>query len=139
MKLDSKTKRKIYDRTRGYCHLCSKKLAFTNYGKLGARAAWEIDHSNPRANGGTDRIYNLYAACISCNRSKQHGSTRSARAQNGRTRAPLSAEKRRKAVRDNTLAGGIAGLLGGTLLGPAGAVLGASIGAALGNCVDPEA
>ena len=138
MKFDTKTKRTIYDRTRGYCHLCNKKLAFKNYGKSGGKAAWEIDHSNPKANGGSDRLNNLYAACISCNRSKQHSSTRTARAQNGRTRAPLSAEKRKRAVRENTLAGGIAGLLGGALLGPGGAVVGASIGAVLGNCIDPE-
>lgn len=29
----------IYDRTSGYCHLCGKKLAFTNHGAVGARGA----------------------------------------------------------------------------------------------------
>ncbi|MDF1822285.1 MAG: HNH endonuclease [Alcanivoracaceae bacterium] len=138
MRFDTKTKRTIYDRTRGYCHLCNKKLAFKNYGKSEGRAAWEIDHSNPKANGGTDRLNNLYAACISCNRSKKHSSTRTARAQNGRTRAPLSAEKRQKAVRGNTLVGALVGLLGGAVLGPAAAVAGAGIGAAVGKAIDPD-
>lgn len=39
----------IYERTRGYCHLCWKKLSFCNYGKPGMRAAWEVEHSCPRA------------------------------------------------------------------------------------------
>lgn len=33
----------IYDRTSGYCHLCGKKLAFTNYARFGERGAWEIE------------------------------------------------------------------------------------------------
>jgi 5-methylcytosine-specific restriction endonuclease McrA len=46
------------------------KLAFTNYGKRGARAAWEVDHSRAKANGGTDHLNNLMPACIPCNREK---------------------------------------------------------------------
>lgn len=38
--------RRIYDRTSGYCHLCHKKLAFTNYGRYGAKGVWEVEHSN---------------------------------------------------------------------------------------------
>jgi hypothetical protein len=30
----------IYDKTNGYCNHCGKKLAFSNYGVLGARGAW---------------------------------------------------------------------------------------------------
>ena len=60
----------IYDRSRGYCHICGKKLAFINYGNFGKRGAWEVDHSKPRVKGGTDHPNNLYPACISCNRSK---------------------------------------------------------------------
>jgi len=51
--------RAIYDRTAGRCHVCSKTLAFRNYGKMAERAAWEVDHSNPRISGGTDRSNNL--------------------------------------------------------------------------------
>ncbi len=129
----------IYDRTSGYCHICGKKLAFTNYGKPGARGAWEVEHSVARANGGTDRLNNLYAACIPCNREKRDGSTRTARAHNGRTRAPLSRERRGAAKTRNALAGGAAGaILGGRFFGPAGALIGGLIGAAVGKSAKVE-
>jgi 5-methylcytosine-specific restriction endonuclease McrA len=60
----------IYDRTSGYCHICKRKVAFCNYGALGRRGAWEVEHSHARAKGGSDRLGNLYAACIKCNREK---------------------------------------------------------------------
>ena len=124
----------IYDRTSGYCHICGKKLAFTNYAKPGKRGGWEVEHSVPRANGGTDRLNNLYAACITCNREKRDGSTRAARARNGRTRAPLSRSKRAKQRATNTAVGaGLGALVGGVLLGPPGALIGAGIGAAAGK------
>jgi 5-methylcytosine-specific restriction endonuclease McrA len=131
--------RTIYDRTRGKCHLCHRKLAFNNYGCVGARMAWEIEHSNPRANGGTERFNNLYGACIPCNRSKGARSTRSARGKNGYTRAPLSREKHAAAKRGNTLGGAVAGgLLGFRVGGPPGAALGALLGAAIGSSKDPD-
>ena len=60
----------IYDKNDGYCWHCDKKLAFTNYGIVGARGAWEVDHSVPIARGGTGYFRNLVPSCISCNRSK---------------------------------------------------------------------
>ena len=69
----------IYDRTSGYCHICRKKLAFKNYGKLGQRGAWEVEHSRAQAKGGTDRLNNLYPACITCNRRKGTRTTRTLR------------------------------------------------------------
>lgn len=80
----------IYDSTAGRCHICRKKLSFRNYASLGRKGAWEVDHSNPRARGGSDRLNNLRPACISCNRSKQHRTTRTARAWHGHTSAPRS-------------------------------------------------
>src|SRR5436190_23772164 len=91
MAFDNERLSDIYDRTCGHCHTCGKKVAWSNYTNFGARGAWEVEHSSPRARGGTDRLSNLYPACISCNRSKRDGSTRSARAQYGRGAAPLSA------------------------------------------------
>jgi hypothetical protein len=38
----------IYDRTSGYCHIFHRKLVFTNYGIVGAKGAWEVEHSGPR-------------------------------------------------------------------------------------------
>jgi 5-methylcytosine-specific restriction endonuclease McrA len=129
----------IYDRTSGHCHICGKKLAFTNYAKTGKRGAWEVEHSVARANGGTGRLNNLYAACIPCNREKRDGSTRTARARNGRTRAPLSREKRATAKTRNALAGGAAGaVIGGRFFGPPGALIGGLIGAAIGKSAKVE-
>ena len=33
----------IYASTRGYCHGCRRKLAFTSYARGDARGAWDID------------------------------------------------------------------------------------------------
>lgn len=128
----------IYDRTSGYCHLCSKRLAFTNYGSTRDRGAWEVEHSVPKACGGTDRLNNLYAACISCNRSKRARPTRACRAENGRTRAPLNSSARRAAKTENALAGAGLGALLGLPFGPIGALVGSAIGAGLGHKENPD-
>ena len=60
----------IYDKNNGRCWHCNKKLSFTNYGMIGEKGAWEVDHSNPVSRGGTDYLRNLVPACIDCNRSK---------------------------------------------------------------------
>jgi 5-methylcytosine-specific restriction endonuclease McrA len=136
---ENKTLRKIYDRTTGKCHICGKKLAFSNYGDHGTRSAWEVEHSIPRAKGGSDHGNNLYAAHITCNRSKQAVSTRAARAQHGRTRAPLSVTRRKKAKAENTAVGaGIGAVVGGVLAGPPGVWIGGGIGAFFGNYANPD-
>lgn len=96
----------IYDRTSGYCHICGKKLAFQNYGRPGRKGAWQVEHSNPRVKGGSDRLTNLFAACIDCNLSKATSTTRTARRWYGRNRAPLSRDRRRQAQLRNAIAGG---------------------------------
>lgn len=103
----------IFDRTSGYCHLCFTRLAFGNYGRLGARGAWEVEHSNPRANGGTNRLNNLYAACITCNRSKGLRATRMVRGRYGYRAAPYSTAKREALRARNALLGAILGYLAG--------------------------
>lgn len=123
----------IYDRTSGYCHLCNRKLAWTNYAAHGCKGSWEVEHSVPRASGGTNRMNNLYAACIECNRRKQHHSTRSCRAENGRTKAPLGRSARRAAKRDNALAGAGLGALLGVPFGPIGIFAGSVFGACIGE------
>jgi 5-methylcytosine-specific restriction endonuclease McrA len=60
----------IFDKTRGHCWHCGKQLAWTNYGMVGKRGAWEVDHSRSLARGGTHYLRNLVPACIECNRSK---------------------------------------------------------------------
>ena len=66
----------IYDKTNGYCRYCGKKLAWRNYGILGAKAAWEVDHGIPLSRGGSDYFRNLWPACVECNREKSDMPTR---------------------------------------------------------------
>lgn len=54
----------------GLCFYCEKKLSFSNYGKVGERGAWEVDHFIPIASNGAHQMYNLVPACVSCNTEK---------------------------------------------------------------------
>jgi len=127
--LDARTKA-IYLKTAGHCHICGRRLSQSALGKPGG---WERDHSIPRACGGTDRLTNLYPACVACNRSKQAWSTRSARTRHGLTRAPLSREQTSSRRLENTVVGlALGALLGHALLGPAWSV-GSLLGALLGR------
>ncbi|WP_420559750.1 HNH endonuclease [Tepidicaulis sp.] len=138
MSFDANRQDLIFARTDGCCHICRKKLARKNYGVVGARGAWEVEHSVPRASGGSDRLNNLYPACISCNRAKGVTSTRGSRRKNGFRCAPLSPAKKE----ENAWIGGVGGALGGRILlaplGPLGIALGAVIGAAIGKMIEPD-
>lgn len=133
---DQKKLNTIYERTDGQCHLCRKKLARKNYGMPGARGAWEVEHSKPRSKGGTDHRNNLYAACVSCNRSKRNGSTRTARYKHGYRAAPFSAEKKKENV---LLGAGVGGALAWILVPPQIKVVGAVMGAVLGGLTGANA
>jgi hypothetical protein len=129
----------IFERTDGQCHICWGVLAFRNYGTYGERGAWEIEHSNPKCKGGSDRLSNLYPAHISCNREKGGMHTRTARRWNDQTRAPLSREKRMQKREENALAGAGIGAISGALVGgPLGFLVGGIAGAILGNELEPE-
>jgi hypothetical protein len=133
------TRARIFDRTGGHCHLCGGGLCWANYGRPGARGAWEVEHSVPRVRGGTDRMNNLYAAHVDCNRAKQARSTRSARAPYGRTRAPMSTSAIARARRRNAGLGGVlAGVAGGLAFGPPGLLLGVVLGGVVGYQSDPK-
>ncbi|MGQ0543022.1 MAG: HNH endonuclease [Blastocatellia bacterium] len=135
---DEKLER-IFDRTSGYCHLCSRKLAFCNYAIRGARGAWNVEHSVPRALGGTDHLNNLYPAHIECNELKGINCTKRSRAAHGRTRAPYSATKRIQKRENNALRKGVlTGAAGGAMFGPSGAIIGAFIGAISGYNENPD-
>jgi len=60
----------IFGKTDGYCRYCGKQLAWNNYGRVGDRGAWEVDHSIPISRGGTDYLRNLWPACVGCNTEK---------------------------------------------------------------------
>jgi len=128
----------IYGRTSGYCHICHKKVAFKNYGQREARGAWEVEHSVPRAKGGTNHLNNLYPACIPCNRAKGTRKTKSVRAENGVSKAPLSITNREKAKTENALAGGVIGGAVGAVFGPIGVLIGAAVGSNIGNRKNPD-
>ncbi len=138
MGFDIKRQQEIFNKTDSYCHICRKKLKFEQYGRIGNVGAWEVEHSKPQSKGGTDHLNNLYASCISCNRSKGASSTRSARRKNGYKSAPLS-----KSLRTTrTVIGGVSGAVAVRIvlapLGPVGWILGAGIGALIGANSDPE-
>lgn len=140
MKYDEDTLRAVYAKTNGRCHLCHKRLAFSNYNSHGERGAWEVDHSIPVVNGGADHLNNLLPAHTSCNRSKQARSSRSARRGCGKTRAPLSSVALRRAKLGNAVAGAIAaGMFGARIAGPVGFWIGAIAGAVIAYDIDPEA
>ena len=138
MKADDERLTSIFRRTDGQCHICRKQLCFRNYGVMGKRGAWEIEHSRPRSKGGTDHRNNLYAACIRCNRSKGNATTASARAQNGYRRAPLSEAKKNK----NAWTGGAVGALAFLFVPPplrlATAVVGGVVGTVVGKSYEPD-
>lgn len=129
----------FYDKTAGRCHVCRKKLAFTKYGLVRARGAWEVDHSRARARGGTDLFRNLLPACIGCNRSKGARSTRSARAYHGYSKAPLSRGARSEDRSRNTILAACAGaIIGHAGWGPKAAPLGLLVGALIGSNVSVD-
>jgi hypothetical protein len=130
---------RIFNRTSGYCHICHRKLCRNNYGKLGARGAWEVEHSIPQCNGGTHHGNNLFAAHIICNRKKGRLTSRTARNWNGKSRAPMSIARREEAKDENTLLGAVAGGLAGfSLGGPVGAIVGALAGSQCGRTLNPD-
>lgn len=135
---DSDRRRQIFEKTEGRCHICRRKLTWRNYGVVDAANGWEIEHSRPRAQGGTDRLHNLFPACIPCNRAKGTSGSRAARQKHGFKSAPLSAHRRMK----NAWAGGAIGALVARLilapLGPAGILIGAVAGAVIGKAYEPE-
>ena len=60
----------VYERTDGYCYYCDKRLSILNYGKVGARGAWEIDHFIPFSRNGAHQLRNFVPACVPCNTMK---------------------------------------------------------------------
>jgi hypothetical protein len=135
MSYTSERLNQVFDRTDGYCHICHGRLSFAQYGRPGG---WEVEHSVPKSRGGTDRLSNLYAAHVSCNRAKRADSTRSARRKRGKTRAPHSVQKRAELRKRNAalgFGGGVA--LGAMIGGPPGALIGGTLGALLGHDKDP--
>jgi hypothetical protein len=145
MAYDKKILGMIFGRTNGRCHICGEKLSFNNYGKIGEKGAWEIEHSHPRSKGGSDHLNNLYASCISCNRSKGTHTTQTARSWHNRTKAPLSKTQRERVKCSNAIWGAlIFGAIGAVIAGPLGIargvclLVGAALGGKVGYDADPD-
>ena len=102
---------RIFDRTGGRCHLCHGDLYFDDYAAPAVLDGWEVEHSRPRARGGTDHPNNLYAACVSCNRSKGTRSSAAFRRELG-----LSGPPRLEPRTDWSDVLALVGLVGGGLL-----------------------
>ena len=126
-KFDDKTKLKVYEKTDGCCHLCHK-----NYGIVGARGAWEIDHSKPASKGGSHHINNYQPACIPCNRKKGNSSTQSARRIHGVTALPKSKQQKVEVRKRKIIGSAGAGVLVGMRFGPIGGIVAAIAGAFIG-------
>ncbi len=128
--------RAIFERTDGHCHICGAKLSFCRYGQVDG---WEVEHSVPVSLGGSERLSNLYAAHIVCNREKGARGTRTARRWHGRSKAPLSRRKKESIRESNRWGWGAAGALtGGAIAGPPGLLIGGILGALFGNGINPE-
>ncbi len=86
----------IFERTDGRRHLCGKQLVRGNHGApQGTRGAWHVEHSNAKANGGTDHGRNLLPGCVACNLEKGAKLTTSAlRERNGLAARPESKMER---------------------------------------------
>lgn len=136
MPFDIETRKAIFRKTDGKCHICHRPVTLRSYGK-DTPQGWEVEHSVPQAKGGTDHLNNLFPAHRHCNAAKGTASSRTARSGHGKSRAPLSAERRNGARIRNGIVGGVLGsglgILAGASIGPLAILVGA-----IGLLVDPE-
>lgn len=114
----------IYQSTRGYCHRCRRKLAFSAYARAAVRGAWDIDAGA------------IQPACTTCLAGHVPGARSApARRTPAAARRPVAAARVQARVLPglaptsscrHTLLGG---LLGAFVAGPWGALLGSLLGA----------
>lgn len=128
----------VFDRTDGRCHICGFGLRFEMYGKGRSRYGWEVDHSVPRALGGSESLRNLLPAHGACNRVKGTRSSHAARRTFGLEKRPLSKAEQGRVRMQRAWFGGVLGTLLFATFGRKAVFLGAVGGAALGYGVDPE-
>ena len=117
----------IYQSTRGYCHRCRRKLAFSAYARAAVRGAWDID---------AGAILPACAACLLDHvpgarsmpaRRARHTPTAPAAPAQARVLPGLAPAPTCR----HTLLGG---LLGAFVAGPWGALLGSLLGAEVDEC-----
>lgn len=71
MSYDEERRREIFNKTSGKCHHCGIHLSFDNHSRSG-RGGWEVDHSNPKSDGGTYNLRNMQPLCWKCNSDKKN-------------------------------------------------------------------
>ena len=59
-----------HDGKTGRCYYCGKAISFKNYGRVGEKGAWEVDHFIPESRGGIHSFENWVPACVPCNTEK---------------------------------------------------------------------
>ena len=62
--------RKIWEKTKGHCHLCGDAIIFEKRGWKtgGLKGYWEVDHVIQLDKGGKNSVENCLPACTMCNR-----------------------------------------------------------------------
>lgn len=139
MKLKLEKLVKVFTKTDGNCHICHGDLNFDFYGNAYGKDSWEIEHSKPRAKGGTDHLNNLFPAHVTCNRKKGVSPNRTIRSKYGTTRAPYSKAKKQSIKIQNTKKGFLIGSgIGLATTGPVGGVVGGTIGGIVANKRSPK-
>ena len=136
MRWTEQQKRRAYQRTQGLCHLCHHPVRYSAFGTR-QTDGWQMDHSRPQNDDGSDHGNNLYPAHWDCNAAKRDRNNRYVRSRYGVKRAPLSARAEGKARTSQAVVGGVLGTLGGVVL--EFALPGASLlGAAAAYLVNPR-
>src|SRR5579871_470762 len=107
----------VYDATRGRCHVCGRKVYFTNHGKRLRRGAWHVDHVVPRVRGGTNQRDNLRAACVPCNLAKGARTVDAVRSHCRRPRTTGHVAELARLRWDRIVHGALLGALIGLMLG----------------------
>ena len=138
MGYDYQRRKAIFYKTLGFCHLCHSKLSFNSYGIHREKGAWHVEHSIPKARGGTEHLNNLYPSCIDCNLQKGVQRTSTVRYSNGVSRAPYSKKKIRQIKNERQTSGGVIGAFIGSIAGPGGTFLGTILGSLIGGDSCPK-
>ena len=60
----------VHERTSRRCFYCGKQLSLANYGAVGAKDAWQVDHFIPVRSRGPHQPSNWVPACVDCNTRK---------------------------------------------------------------------
>ncbi len=69
---DTKAKKQECHSNHKICDLCGSHMVYTAHHseQPNSKYAWNLDHKNPRSKGGSNKIKNLQAVHVECNKSK---------------------------------------------------------------------